>query len=710
MAAGRVIIEGYMPALDTSAKPLSGAKIYFYLNGTTTLTTVYADEDLTTPLTNPVVANSAGQFASIFADASLQFSVKVENSAGGLLVARDGVRAIGPGNGGATLDLATVAAAEAADLSGQAFVRTAGFAAAGDSGAALYRPAEEEPAHAGKFQSEDGAWWELSEVTITPEMIADTGGASPAAALQSAIDYSVEESRPLLVPSQISSATGLALDLSTTGADQPFRMTGVGWNINDPTAGSYFTNTGSDPALTITTAAGYQNSWATIEDFAFIGDSPDAANADGVRGNDASGLVHLNRLLIKDHGGWGASIDLGFSSKVTDNVIFGNYSGGILYTGAANRVDLSNNLLYANGRDVAAPGYGIRVNCTGNPAYGMRIYNNDVSYCGREIASRAAGTLTNIVVAAGTATATIPGGHGLVTGNIGSIVGTTVDLNNQTKAMYTTFTAPTPTTLTWPCAAPDGTYADASMAIKTYAIGLLTNGVKGGVNDLTFCEVTPGWGYYGGSENEGMSHRGGFYLSNYMAIEQGRNQSVSSICFFGPTAGLFTREENGRPTIDVGYDNAFLDGAIWDKGTNFRAGGQAFDAAQPTTGTWQWVGENVLSTSLTKGGISGWRRLTTGTGAVAGTDWTPIRDTYIDLSFDYDQPSIAAGSTVILEPAMSGVALGDFVQISINTDLLGLTVTAYVQAAGQVRIVMHNSTGSAIDIGNATYRLRVQKA
>ena len=100
MAAGRLIIEGWMPALDASANPYPGAKITFYENGTTDLATVYADYDLTTPLSNPVVANSAGQFASIFADASLLFSIKIETAAGVLLVQRDDVRAIGAGSSG----------------------------------------------------------------------------------------------------------------------------------------------------------------------------------------------------------------------------------------------------------------------------------------------------------------------------------------------------------------------------------------------------------------------------------------------------------------------------------------------------------------------------------------------------------------------------------------------------------------------------------
>lgn len=40
-------------------------------------------------------------------------------------------------------------------------VRTTGYSTAGDGGGALYKRVASEPSHAGKFQSADGAWWEL---------------------------------------------------------------------------------------------------------------------------------------------------------------------------------------------------------------------------------------------------------------------------------------------------------------------------------------------------------------------------------------------------------------------------------------------------------------------------------------------------------------------------------------------------------------------
>lgn len=41
-------------------------------------------------------------------------------------------------------------------------VRTTGFADIGDGGGELYKRVESEPSHAGKFQSDDGAWWEIA--------------------------------------------------------------------------------------------------------------------------------------------------------------------------------------------------------------------------------------------------------------------------------------------------------------------------------------------------------------------------------------------------------------------------------------------------------------------------------------------------------------------------------------------------------------------
>ena len=78
MAAGRIIVPSWMPAVDSDGVPIPNARMFFYENETTTLATIYADMTLTTPLTNPVEADSSGQFPGIWADDANLFSVTVD--------------------------------------------------------------------------------------------------------------------------------------------------------------------------------------------------------------------------------------------------------------------------------------------------------------------------------------------------------------------------------------------------------------------------------------------------------------------------------------------------------------------------------------------------------------------------------------------------------------------------------------------------------
>lgn len=60
---------------DAAANIEGGAKLYFYEPGTTTDRTVYQDDGLSTAHAQPVVANSAGLFAAIYLDDSLEYKV-----------------------------------------------------------------------------------------------------------------------------------------------------------------------------------------------------------------------------------------------------------------------------------------------------------------------------------------------------------------------------------------------------------------------------------------------------------------------------------------------------------------------------------------------------------------------------------------------------------------------------------------------------------
>jgi hypothetical protein len=69
-----------------------------------------------------------------------------------------------------------------------AYLTTAGYATPGDGGAALYKRVGSEPSHAGKFQDSSGAWFELAEAKVYPEMFGavSTTGATQSGTIQSA--------------------------------------------------------------------------------------------------------------------------------------------------------------------------------------------------------------------------------------------------------------------------------------------------------------------------------------------------------------------------------------------------------------------------------------------------------------------------------------------------------------------------------------------
>lgn len=75
----------FIPAFGPLGLIAPGAKLFFYLTGTSTLTTVYADADLTTPLSNPVEANVSGRFPDIFLDDNVTYRIRLETALGALI-------------------------------------------------------------------------------------------------------------------------------------------------------------------------------------------------------------------------------------------------------------------------------------------------------------------------------------------------------------------------------------------------------------------------------------------------------------------------------------------------------------------------------------------------------------------------------------------------------------------------------------------------
>lgn len=87
-------------AFDSNGNPLSGAKLYFYLTGTSTPQDTFSDDALTTPRTNPVIADSAGRFPVIYLGTN-DYKVILTTSADVTIWTVDPVHGVASGSSGA---------------------------------------------------------------------------------------------------------------------------------------------------------------------------------------------------------------------------------------------------------------------------------------------------------------------------------------------------------------------------------------------------------------------------------------------------------------------------------------------------------------------------------------------------------------------------------------------------------------------------------
>ena len=58
MSAGRLIIPNSEPVYTSAGVPAVGATLSVYLTGTTTPANIYAEQALSTPISNPQVSNA----------------------------------------------------------------------------------------------------------------------------------------------------------------------------------------------------------------------------------------------------------------------------------------------------------------------------------------------------------------------------------------------------------------------------------------------------------------------------------------------------------------------------------------------------------------------------------------------------------------------------------------------------------------------------
>jgi hypothetical protein len=83
--AGTLLAQPVLRAVDATGAAMAGALLQFYLTGTTTPAGAYTSAALSTPLSNPVVADSGGLFPPIYLDPAVTYRVQLKTAAGVLV-------------------------------------------------------------------------------------------------------------------------------------------------------------------------------------------------------------------------------------------------------------------------------------------------------------------------------------------------------------------------------------------------------------------------------------------------------------------------------------------------------------------------------------------------------------------------------------------------------------------------------------------------
>lgn len=89
-------IMPYQYAPSPTGAPLDGAKLYFFLSGTSEPLDTFADQALSQPNTNPVIADGAGIFPAIFLDPASAYKAVLTDKDGATQWAADPVSIFNP--------------------------------------------------------------------------------------------------------------------------------------------------------------------------------------------------------------------------------------------------------------------------------------------------------------------------------------------------------------------------------------------------------------------------------------------------------------------------------------------------------------------------------------------------------------------------------------------------------------------------------------
>lgn len=112
-------------------------------------------------------------------------------------------------------------------------------------------------------------------------------------------------------------------------------------------------------------------------------------------------------------------------------------------------------------------------------------------------------------------------------------------------------------------------------------------------------------------------------------------------------------------------------------------------------------GELIPTGGIADGAITSVKLAST---ALQGTvPWTLI-GTY---SGTWDPASVASGASINTTVAVAGAQVGDAVLVSFPLGANNVVLGGHVSSAGNVRVVLNNLSGGAVDLGSATLKVKV---
>lgn len=96
---------------------------------------------------------------------------------------------------------------------------------------------------------------------------------------------------------------------------------------------------------------------------------------------------------------------------------------------------------------------------------------------------------------------------------------------------------------------------------------------------------------------------------------------------------------------------------------------------------------------------------------VSGSNWqvSVFKASYLPVLKTLTIPAIATGSSYSVITPLTNAQMGDIVKISASVDLQGMVLSANVSSIGNIRIVIQNLTGAAINLGSVNFECSLER-